>query len=152
MMKRFCAFVGAAALVTQPVVAAGYSQHSAYSAQRPAAFGGISVRVPLGAERAKPQARLQLTTYRMDRSRPGATRKFSGNGLELGLVRGKPMLFSGGRSSAEIKDKLGIDTTTVVIVGGVVLIVAVVALAASAGGGLGDTCGEYEGNDDHCID
>jgi hypothetical protein len=68
------------------------------------------------------------------------------------MEKGKPALFTAGRSTAEIKDKLGINTSTVLIVGGVIVLVAVVALAAGGAGGLGDTCGEYEGNDDHCTD
>jgi hypothetical protein len=150
-------YVGAAIAVSviaaQPAVANDL-RSAAASDYRPAAFGGVTVRLPFGQKAAaKPDARLQLTTYRMDPSQPAAVRKFSSKGLEFGMSKaGKPLLFAGGQNTAKVKQKLGLNTTTTaLIVGGVILLVAVVVVAASRASLFPD-CEPYEGNDDHCTD
>ena len=46
---------------------------------------------------------------------------------------GKPMLFSGGQNTAEVQQKMGLNTTTtLLIVGGIVLVVVVLAAVADA--------------------
>jgi hypothetical protein len=149
-------YVGAAVAVSviaaQP--AAANDLHSvAASDYRPAAFGGVTVRLPLGkSERAKPEARLQMTTYRTDSSQPAGIRRFSSKGLEFGVSKaGKPLLFAGGQNTAEVKQKMGLNTTTTaLIVGGVILLVVVVVAASSFA--VFPDCEPYEGNDDHCTD
>jgi hypothetical protein len=135
MLSKFMgAAIAVSVIAAQPAAANDF--HSAAAADyRPAAFGGVTVRLPLGKKTAaKPEARLNLTSYRTDPSQPGAVRKFSAKGLELGMSKaGKPLLFAGGQNTAEVKQKMGLDTTTtVLIVGGVILLVAVVVVAASS--------------------
>ena len=149
--KHVGAFVMLAALLAQPAIAA--EPLGAFSGARPAAFGGFTMRLPLGRQGpARPEARLQLTTYRADASQSGRVRSPDPKGLELGVSKaGKPLLFAGGQDVARARQKLGLDTgTTILIVGGVLAAVVVVALAAG-GAGMGDTCPEYEGSRDHCI-
>lgn len=127
------AFLSVSVATAQPAAAAGDSPKTAWSDQRPAAFGGITVRVPLGQTTApKPEARLHLTTYKMGPARSSGLRSLNRNGLELGLSKaGKPILFSGGRNTAEVRQKMGLNTTTtLLIVGGVVLVVVVLAAVA----------------------
>ena len=132
-------YVGALLAVTvafaQPAAAAGDFPQTGFSDQRPAAFGGFTVRVPLGqAATAKPEARLQLTTYKMGSGKASPLRSFNRNGLELGMSKtGKPMLFSGGQNTAAVQQKMGLSTTTtLVIVGGIVLVVVILAAVADA--------------------
>ncbi len=139
-------YVGAAIAVcviaAQPAAAANDFRSAAASDHRPAAFGGVTVRVPFGKKAAaKPEARLQLTTYRMNPSQPAAVRKFSSNGLEFGMSKaGKPLLFAGGQNAAEVKQKMGLSTTTtVLIVGGVVLLAIVILAAQNDDRGLVDS-------------
>ena len=133
--KYLGAFLAASVAIAQPAAAAGDYPQSAFSDQRPAAFGGFTVRVPLGkSAAARPEARLQLTTYKMGPGRASGLRAFNRNGLELGLSKaGKPMLFSGGQNTAEVQRKMGLSTTTtLVIVGGIVLVVVILASVADA--------------------
>lgn len=144
----------ALSLIAAPATAANETWNGNAADPRPSAFAGVSVRLPLGQKSAaKPQARLQLTTYSVDSSKPWRTREFSPTGFELGLSRtGKPMLFAGGQNTAEVQRKMGLDrTTTILIVAGVAVAVVVLIAAAGSNSGLGDTCPEYEGSRDHCI-
>ncbi len=152
--KRVGAFLSIAMIAAQPAAAQDLGSIGASDISRPAAFGGVTVRLPLGRQAAaKPEARLQLTTYRMDSSQPSRMRAFNPKGLELGFSKArKPLLFAGGHNVAQAEQKMGLNTgTTLLIVAGVVVVVLVVALA-SGGGGLGDTCPEIDGSRDHCID
>lgn len=156
-MAMFAKYVGAVLSLTvvaaQPAVAAEQLSLAASSLTRPAAFGGLTVRLPLSRQgRAKPEARVQLTTYRMDAAEAGHVRTFDPRGIQLGLSKaGKPLLFAGGENVSQVKQRLGLNTgTTLLIVGGVVAAVVVVALA-SGGAGMGDTCPEFNGSRDHCI-
>ncbi len=153
-IKYMSAFLGIAVIMAQPAVAAsdmGIPGASGFS--RPAAFGGVTVRLPLGRQAApKPEARLQLTTYRADTTQPWRVRTLDPSGLQLGVSKaGKPLVFAGGQKTAEIKQKMELNTgTTLLIVGGILAAIVVVALAAG-GAGMGDTCPEVGGSRDHCI-
>jgi hypothetical protein len=153
MLRKYAgAAIALSVIAAQPAAATDF--RSAAAPDYPsAAFGGVTVRLPFGQKAAaNPEARLQLTTYRTDRSRPGALRTFSSKGLEIGMSKaGKPLLFAGGHNTAEVEQKMGLNTTTtVLIVGGVLLLVAVVVAASKAS--VFPDCGPYEGNDDHCSD
>ncbi|MBA3678275.1 MAG: hypothetical protein H0W74_12880 [Sphingosinicella sp.] len=108
-----------------------------------------------GATKVKPSARLQFTTgYDVLDTRTGSVQSFKARGLEIGTARnGKPTFFLNGQDSAGMQEKLqlnGSTGSTLLIVGGVLLVLAVVAVAAG-GAGLGDTCPEFGGSRDHCI-
>lgn len=155
--KYIGALIAIGVLTAQPCVAATDRHFSEATPARSSAFAGLSVRLPLGqAKPAKPVARLQLTTaFSVRDARTGLVRSSKANGLELGALRsGKPALYLNGRSAAEYKTKLGVSgtTKTVLIVGGLLLVGVVVLAAAAGGSGLGDTCPEFEGSRDHCID
>ncbi len=128
-------FVGMALVAGQPAAAQDMDSTGSLRNARPAAFGGLTVRLPLGRQStAKPEARLQLTTYQMDTSQPWRTRTFNRKGLELGVSKeGKPMLLAGGQNVAQAEQKMGLSTgTTLLIVGGVLLVVVLVAAAAAS--------------------
>ena len=128
------AAMAAGMLAAQPCAAAEDLRDQSGQERQASAFGGVSVRVPLGRTAgAKPSARLRLTTGYSVRDRlTGASRSFRGHGLELGAgTAGKPTLYLGGQNSAEMKTKLGIGgkTTTILVVGGVVLLLLIVLAA-----------------------
>lgn len=136
-------------LIVQPCLAAGPASNFGASETRAAAFGGLQVRLPLGQkERAKPTARLQLSSAYYERERSGAlvqTQRTSG--LELGAGKaGKPALYLGGQDTAEMQNKLNIGgtTTTLLIVGGVVLVVVLLASVASALPTPGPSKGDFD--------
>jgi len=117
---------------------------------------GFNVRMALGAAaKTKPTARLQLTSaFNVRDARTGSMQTFKGHGLEIGAAKsGQPALYLNGRNTTDIKAKLRMSGTTkaVLILGGVLVALAVV-VAAAASSGLGDTCPEFEGSRDHCID
>jgi hypothetical protein len=123
------------ALAAQPCAAAGAFQDFGANERRSAAFAGLKLNVPMGqAKRAKPTARLQLTsTHQFRDSRTGEMRTLSPAGLELGAsAQGMPVLFVGGQDAAAVNKELGIGgtATTLLIVGGVVLVLLVVAASS----------------------
>ncbi len=149
------AMIATAALGAQPCIAA--TQDRDFSAMHSATlvFVGLNVRMPLGAAAtAKPAARLQLTTaFNVRDARTGTMQTFKGDGLELGASkRGQPTLYLNGQSTAAMKTRLKMSGTTkaVLIVGGVLVLLGAVLFAA-ANSGLGDTCPEFEGSRDHCV-
>lgn len=137
-----------------PAVAASDRQDLAASQRTPSAFAGLSLRLPLGGRAAeKPFVALQLTTtYDIRDARTGSRETVRPRGLEIGPRQdGRPALFLNGQDTAAMRHGLNLSggTSTLLIVGGV--LVVVVLAAAAAGSGLGDTCPEYEGSRDHCI-
>jgi hypothetical protein len=83
--------------------------------------------------RAKPSARLQLTTTHSHRDiRTGSVDTFKAQGLEIGDAKGgKPTLYLNGQSTADAQKKLGIGTGTALLkAGGAVLVLLVVALSS----------------------
>ena len=134
-IKWTAAAMAAGMLAVQPCAAAEDYRDAGTRERHASAFGGVSMRVPLGGGRAeKPSARLQLTAASTIRDvRSGATSTTRAHGLEIGAGgAGKPALYMGGRNTAEMKEKLGIGgkTTTIVVVAGVVVLLLVI-LAAS---------------------
>ena len=154
--KFITAFVAMGALAVQPCAAAYYTPRASGAETQTSAFVELNVRMPLGAAaRAKPTARLQLTSaFNVRDARTGSMQTFKGHGLEIGAAKsGQPALYLNGRNTTDIKAELGMSgtTKTVLILGGVLVALAVV-VAAAASSGLGDTCPEFEGSRDHCID
>lgn len=140
------AAIAALSLGVQPCLAADLANKLHATETRTAAFAGLQVRLPLGQkERAKPTARLQLSSTHYAREQTGGfVQIHRTSGLEFGAGKaGKPALFIGGQEAADVQKKLNIggSTTTLLIVGGVVL--AVVVLAAIASGT--PTAGPSEG-------
>jgi len=154
MFARYVAALFSAALMTTQPAAAAAQLRSEAASSRPAAFGGVVLRLRLGGrEPAKPEARLQLTSHRADWAQPGHLRPLDPNGFELGLGKsGKALLFADGQSVTALEHKSGLSTgSTLLIVGGVVVAVVAIALAAGGGAGFGDTCPVIDGSRDHCI-
>jgi hypothetical protein len=127
--------MAAGILAAQPCAAAEDYRDLGMRERRASAFAGVNLRLPLGgAKAAKPSARLQLsaaTTVRDMRS--GSMTTTRAHGFEIGTgAGGKPALYMGGQSRAEMKTKLGIGgtTTTVIVVGGVVLVLLVLFAAS----------------------
>ncbi len=154
--KVITALVVMCVFAAQPCAAAHYSSGAPGAETRTSAFVGFNVRMALGAAaKTKPTARLQLTSaFNVRDARTGSTQTFKGHGLEIGAAKsGQPALYLNGRNTTDIKAKLGMSgtTKTVLILGGV-LVALVVVVAAAASSGLGDTCPEFEGSRDHCID
>lgn len=151
---RIAVIVVAAALVAQPCAASDFREAQGLQGQS-SVFAGLSLRLPLGqAQKARPTARLQLTTFHTLRDeRTGATRRFRPRGLEIGGTKeGKAALTLNGQSAADIQNwhNHGGTGTTLPIAGGVVLLLAVV-VAPAAAPGPGE-CPVIDGNRDHCID
>lgn len=122
-------------LMVQPCLAA--QNNFAAPETRTAAFAGLQLRLPLGQkERAKPVARLQLSSAYYAHTRSGAfVQTHRPSGVELGAGKaGKPALYIGGQGTAEIEKKLNVggSSSTLLIVGGVLLVVLVLAAVASA--------------------
>jgi hypothetical protein len=93
---------------TQPVSAADFVSTET---QRPGAFAGLRLRVPLGGDPRQRQLRAGLTLAPTVHSRAidGATRARIGEGLELGFARnGRPALSLAGMRL----DRLGADQDT----------------------------------------
>ncbi|MEO7277420.1 MAG: hypothetical protein ABIW33_05300 [Sphingomicrobium sp.] len=147
-------FIASVTLVAQPLAAADFPLRNTVAADsQPAAFGGLTIKLPFGAhEAAKPEARLQLTTYRPNSAEPWRLRSFNSSGIALGVSKpGKPLFYVGGQEVGQAERKMGLSKgTSLVLVGGVLLAVVVVVAAANSAG-LGDTCPEVGGSRDHCI-
>ena len=128
------AALAAGMLVAQPCAAADDFRGTSGLERRTSAFAGMSVRLPLGAsERSKPTARLQFTTAASTRdARTGSMETLRAQGVEIGAGKaGKPALFLGGRSAAELKQQHGLKSTTgTILLVGAVVVVGVVLLAA----------------------
>ena len=139
------ALFAAGILVAQPCAASDFQEAAAVQRQS-SAFAGVNVRLPLGqALKAKPTARLQLTTSHTIRDmRTGATQTFKAQGLEIGGAKsGKPIFYLNGQSATDMQKKLNVggSGTTLLIVGGVLLVVVLVAAAtASAQSDLLNPC------------
>ncbi len=123
-------------LSAQPCLAADDFRSTGAVDRRSGAFAGMTVRLPVGQQEAKPIARLQLTTVHQsyDRESRLSGRSVRPAGLELGLSgAAKPTFYVGGRSAADIEKKLHMkgSNTTLLIVGGVVVL-AVLVLASVA--------------------
>jgi len=106
-------------------------------------FAGLNVRMSLGgAKRARPSARLQLTTsYDVRDTRTGSIKTFKVQGLEIGAGRnGAPAFYINGQSTAQMQKKLRLSSSTsntVWIVAGVALVaVAVLVLVSTDEAGL----------------
>ncbi len=152
-VRHLAAMLAAGMLMAQPCAASDVRDAQATQRQS-SAFAGLNVRLPLGqAQKAKPTARLQLTTsYRFRDERTGVTQTFRAQGLEIGGAKGgKPTLYLNGQSTADMQKKLGIGGTgtTLLIVGGIVLVLVIVAASSAS---VFPDCEPYEGNDDHCLD
>jgi hypothetical protein len=136
--SKASAAIAALFLMAQPCLAADSAHNYGAQETRSAAFAGLHVRMPLGQkQRAKPTARLQLSSAYYTRDQAGAAFTIQpGSGVELGAGKGgSAALFIGGRDTAEMKEELNIgggSTTTLVVVGGVVLVVLLLAAVASA--------------------
>jgi hypothetical protein len=137
-LSKSSAAIAALLLMAQPCLAADPAPNYGAQETRPAAFAGLHVRLPLGQkQRAKPTARLQLSSAHYARDQAGAAFTIKhGSGLELGAGKaGKAALFIGGRDTAEMKEELNIGggtTTTVLLVGAAVLSVLLLLSLASA--------------------
>jgi hypothetical protein len=129
------AIVAMGMLAAQPCAAAEDVRDSGMRERHASAFGGFSLRVPLGgAQAGKPSARLQFAAASTTRDpRSGSTSTRRADGLEIVAGQGgKPARHLSGQSTAQMKAKLGVSksTTTIIIAGGVVLLLLIV-LAAS---------------------
>jgi hypothetical protein len=151
MMSLSKAGAAAAALIlmVQPSLAAASTSNFGTGETRTAAFAGVQVRMPLGQkERAKPVARLQLSSAYYTRQRSGAfVQTHRTTGLELGIGNGsKPAVYIQGRDAAEVKQQLNLSgtTTTLLIVGGVVLVVVILAAVAGATPTAGPNEGAFD--------
>ncbi|HEX8482017.1 MAG TPA: hypothetical protein VF650_08960 [Allosphingosinicella sp.] len=122
-------------LAAQPCAAADDLRDTSAAQRRTAPFAGVGLSLPLGGPaKASPSARLQFTAARP----AGGTfaRAGAAPGLELGLAQaGKPTLYIGGRSTAELDRRLnlgGSKGTILVVAGAVVLLVLLAAAVADA--------------------
>ena len=107
--KIILAMTSIMALAAEPALAANALSDSGYSERRTGAFAGMAVKMNLGTkEKTRPTARLQLgmtQNYREQGSGMPLRTTFQGSPLELGLLKGKPMLFVGVQSTAAIKQR-----------------------------------------------
>lgn len=134
---KLAALLCATALTAQPCWGAGSFRDAPSLELHAGAYAGASVRIGLGAgDTRMPIARLKLgmTGHAID-SRSGArTQTFDGSALELGLGGGgRPLLWVGGRSTAEVRERMGLDgtQTTLLVVGGLALAAGAALLLAS---------------------
>ncbi len=123
-------------LSAKPCLAADDFRSTGAVERRSGAFAGMSVRVPMGQEGAKPSARLQLATVHQayDRESRLSGRTLRASRIELGLSgSAKPAFYIGGRNAAEVETKLQLkgSGTTIVLVGAAIL-VSVLLLASLA--------------------
>jgi hypothetical protein len=137
-MKAVGILAGAALLAaSSPTLAAVDYRDVEPARHHAAAFAGASVRLPLGTERARPTARLQLTMSHAFAGRPSAAPAptFRAAGLEFGASPSmKPTLYANGVDVGQVKRRLGFNgstASTILIVGAVVL-AGVVAYAVIA--------------------
>ena len=147
---RTLGLAAAALLVAQPCLAAEDLGDAGPMQRKSAAFGGFTIRVPIGkAGAARPSARLQLTTSHSvwDGRYGSPVRTVRPPGLELGIGEaGRPSLHIGGRSAAEVERKLqlGASTgTTLLIVGGVA-VAAIVLIAVASSPSPGPRRGDFD--------
>jgi hypothetical protein len=150
-VARVAAMLAAGILAAQPGVAADFQDFQA-THREVSAFAGVNVRLPIGhSQRARPTARLQLTTSHTVRdARTGAAQTFRAGGLEFGAARGgKPSLYLNGQNTDDLQRRLNASGTgkTLLIVGGVVLVLVVVASVLAAPASLLDPC---DGPSDLC--
>ena len=134
---KAAAAIAALFLCVQPGAAADLGSNFGPREQRTAAFAGVHVGMLLGGRRrAKPTARLQLSSAYYAREQSGGfVQTGRSPGLEFGAGKaGKATLFVAGQDTAEMRTKLGVGgtTTTLLIVGGLVLAVVILASLASA--------------------
>lgn len=121
------AAVAVLGLGATPCMAAGDLFQVGNGEHRVAAFAGANLRLSLGGtERAKPSARLQLTTIHSyeDRQSASPTRTYRAAGLELGMAGTKnPGFFMMGQDVSQLKRKLGVNgsSSTLWIIGGIAL-------------------------------
>ncbi|HEX8668272.1 MAG TPA: hypothetical protein VF727_07870 [Allosphingosinicella sp.] len=132
--SRFAAAAAASMLALQPALAADAFGELGGVERRTGAFVGANVRLPLGAAtRAKPTARLQLTTsYDLRSARE--LRSIRPPGLEIGASGlGKPELFVGGARLSDHEGRLGLtgDSWVVPLLIVVAVTASVVALTAA---------------------
>lgn len=129
------AALAALLLAAQPCAAADDLRDSGSAQRRSAPFAGVGFSLPLGGPgKASPSARLQFTAARP----AGGTfaRAGAAPGLELGLAKaGKPALYMGGRSTADLGRRLnmgGKTGTVLIVAGGVVLLLLLANAVADA--------------------
>ncbi len=102
------------ALATQPCAAAYYTPRATGAETQTSAFVGLNVRMLLGgAARAKPTARLELTSaFNVGDARTGSMQTFKGHGLEIGAAKsGQPALYLNEHNTADLKARLGMSGT-----------------------------------------
>lgn len=140
-VKCALTITAAGILAAQPCAAA--SSSAGWTEHRMSTFAGLNVRMSLGgAKRARPSARLQLTTsYDVRDTRTGSIKTFKVQGLEIGAGRnGAPAFYINGQSTAQMQKKLRLSSSTsntVWIVAGVALVaVAVLVLVSTDEAGL----------------
>lgn len=110
--------------------------------QQVGAFGGLSLRVPLGASHdRRVRAGLAFAPVAQSRAQDGAVRTRIGEGLELGIAGDRPLelSFAGQRLDRIGDRRAGISTLGWVGIGVGVLAVGVVLLFESCR--AGDICG-----------
>lgn len=108
---RFAAAAAALAMtLSQPALAAQDFRDAGAGERRSGAFAGVSLRVPLGAEeKARPSARLQLTSDHRYRTADGV-RTHRPAGLELGADGlGKPEIFFNGAKLSDAERRMGLS-------------------------------------------
>ncbi|HEX8379929.1 MAG TPA: hypothetical protein VF619_05205 [Allosphingosinicella sp.] len=122
-------------LAAQPCLAADDLRDTSSTQRRSAPFAGAGLSLPIGGPaKARPSARLQFTAARPAGGAFG--RSGAAPGLELGLAgAGKPMLYIGGRSTADLGRRMNLSgsrSTVLIVVGGLVVLVLIAAAVADA--------------------
>ncbi|HEX8526364.1 hypothetical protein [Allosphingosinicella sp.] len=114
------------ALSSAPALAADDLRVQTGLERRSGAFVGGSFRIDLGPRAtACRSARIGLGMIHSFSDSTGAVRnRLSGSAVELGLSRGRPELFFGGRSLSEAERRLGVrgSSTTPVLIAGAVAV------------------------------
>lgn len=134
------AIASAAMLIAQPCAAAPDLSDSRSAERQTGAFAGALLKLDLGSKaRSVPTARLQLGMTQRYQSFGARvpSRSSTVSAFELGLAAsGRPMLLLGGRDTAALKRRLGVNgstETTLLIAGGVALALVAVLLITSNG-------------------
>ena len=119
------------AATSQPSVAADYREALEKEGRRGGVFAGATLRLALdGRQSVKPIARLKLSPTSSASTSSGAITLRAGSGIEFGVSRaGKPDLFFGGQSLANLKRQLNVrGDATPLIIGGIALAALAVVL------------------------
>ncbi len=144
--NRWLPLFTAAALISQPCLAANDFSDWQHHERRIGAFAGAVVNMELGrGRRTIPTARLQLGLSHRYQATGSAlpSRVVRSPGLELGFAQRRPILFVAGQSTASLERRVGLNGST----NRILLIAGGIALAGFAVWALtsGTECGIPEG-------